>query len=341
MGKLRYRLIAEGMLEDKFIPLTIAYIDVRDIRRAGTTIQEAILAVGKACGGPCGINIFDMEAVTTTSDGLMAPGAIICMAAMDRGILNKDFGTLFMAEMPYSRERVEKEPHLIQWEKRYSGRRLFRGPKPATKSIPKHQAVMTGRANNNNSATEMMNIATMEEILLPILGQIQCVLGDGDVLVGYCGGEISVGIGMVVPELYGRVFQVPLFKAGDTSHNSGPYSRTLKSDIQCIVSDKAFLAEHVLNAIDDGCVPGRIIGGSPAVLSVARHYHAEIDYDNITPRAWLELSSVGITRETLQKPTPKLSREEILTRADEIIPGVDKPSKLPVSKVAKETEIEV
>jgi len=37
------------------------------------------------------------------------------------------------------------------------------GPDPKKKKIPIHNATLTGRAGNNNSATEMMHYITMEE----------------------------------------------------------------------------------------------------------------------------------------------------------------------------------
>ena len=159
-----------------------------------------------------------------------------------------------MAEIEDSDELLAVEPHLIQWRKRFPGRRLFRGPDPKTKLIPVHNVVITGRASNNNSATEMMNIVTMEEIILPILGQLTCMKG-GPVLVGMVGEVISVGIGMTIAEQYGRVFPSRQFKPGETAHGSGAYAKTLKKNIPCVVCDKAVLAEQTIAALDCGCVP--------------------------------------------------------------------------------------
>jgi len=339
MKKLKYFVIPEGDLAGKFVPVNVVYLDVKDIRAAGLTMKQAVLLAGKTVGGACGINIIDTETVTTTSDGVMAPGAIICIAAMDRGILNEDFGIQTIAEMPFSPELVKAEPHLLQWEKRYKGKKLFRGINPATKQIPVHNAVVTGRATNNNSGTEMMNVLSMEEILLPILGQIQCVRGDGQVLVGLSGEHISVGIGMTIAEKYGRIFPSRLFPAGETAHNSGVFARELKKNIPCVVADKAVVAAYTMNALEDGCVPGRELGCSPVVLSVAKHYGKPIAYERITARAWVELESVGITREFLQKKDPVLSRDEIIARADELLPGVEKAVKLPASQAAQCREV--
>ena len=67
------------------MPLTIVYLDKRDIEGAGLSIDEAIHAVARSIPGPAGINVFDMEAVTTTSDGVMIEGAIIRMALRTAG----------------------------------------------------------------------------------------------------------------------------------------------------------------------------------------------------------------------------------------------------------------
>ncbi|MDR1125210.1 MAG: hypothetical protein LBM64_03995 [Deltaproteobacteria bacterium] len=339
MNALQVKLIAEGRINDKFIPLDIVFVDKRDIAAAGIDDDKAIRAIAGHLNSPCGINIFDLDAVTTTSDGIMIEGAIVEMTAADRGKINADFGRLSMARIPYSEEILALEPHLKQWKKRYPGRALYRGPNPATKIIPVHNVVISGRASNNNSATEMMNIVTMEEILLPILGQMQCLKGEGNVLVGNTGAVISVGIGMTVAEQFGRVFPTRQFKAGETAHGSGEYAKTLKKNIPCIVADKAVLAGYIMNALDDGCLPGRDIGCSPAVLCVAKHYGAPMDLDNIAGRAWEELESVGINRAFLEERVAPLSRPELLARADELIPGVEDARALPAAEVARAVEI--
>jgi hypothetical protein len=227
-----------------------------------------------------------------------------------------------------------------QWKKSYSGRKLFRGPNPKDKIIPVHNVVITGRASNNNSATEMMNIITMEEIILPIIGQLQCIKG-GNILLGITGEVISVGIGMTVAEKFGRIFPTRQFKAGETAHKSGEYAKTLKRDIPCIVAEKSVLAAYIMKAIEDGCVPAREIGCSPAVLSVAKHMGAEIDFSRLTDPAQEELDAVGITRVFIQEKVPILSREEILSRADEIVPGVQNPKKYSAPEIVFEREIPV
>ncbi|WP_343207951.1 hypothetical protein [Anaerolentibacter hominis] len=330
MKTLTYKLIPEGIRENKIIPLTIVFVDNQDVVSCGLTPEDAIRMIAAEFDGPVGINIFDMNAVTTTSDGIMVDSAIIRMGAGDRGRVNPDFGILSMEEMPYSPELVLEEPHLKQWQALYPGRKLYRGPNPANKRIPVHNVVITGRASNNNSATEMMNIVTMEEILLPYLGQRE-IMTNGRILFGYTGEVISVGIGMTVKEKYGRVFPHRQFGAGDTAHNSGEYAKTLKRDIPCIVAEKPVLARYTLRALTLGLVPGKDIGCSPAVLSVARALGSEIAYDNITPAAWEELASVGITKDWLLEPHPAMTPEEIIEHAPDLIPGVSEGREYAVS----------
>lgn len=340
MAKLKYKVIPEGELKGKYIPLNIVFIDNRDVKACGITPREAFEAVAKKYDTPTGMNIFDPDVVTTTSDGVMVDGTTVYMAASDRGKINKDFGYLEMAEMPYTNEIVEEEPHLLQWEINFKGKKLFRGPDPKTKIIPVHNVCISGRASNNNSATEMMNIVTMEEILLPILGQQQ-VINNGEVLLGLTGGTVSVGIGMIVPEKFGRIFPTRQFPTGETAHGSGEYAQTLKAHIPCIVADKAVLAKYIVKALEAGCVPGRTLGGSPAVLSVAKYMGMEIDYDNITESAYEELASIGITKEWMQEKVEILSMEEIIAKADEIIPGVDNATKYKVRELVNEYFVEI
>lgn len=333
---MKYLMIPEGKIDEKIIPVTVVFLDKKDIEAEGVTENEAIIKVGKQFQGPVAINIFDKEAITTTSDGIVAEGAIVRMGAADGGRVNAEFGILPMAEIPYSEERIEKEPHLIQWKKLYPGRKLFRGPDPKNKLIPVHNVVISGRASNNNSATEMMNIVTMDEMLFPILGQLECI-NNGNVLVGYTGEVMSVGIGMTVAEQFGRVFPHPQFPAGTTAHGSGEYAKTLKETIPCIVCDKKVIAERTIRAMECGCVPARDIGCSPVVLSIARALGSEIAFDRITPEAQAELDSVGCTREWMIECLG-LSKSEVIEKADEIIPGIVDAVKHKASEIVKEGE---
>ena len=322
MAKLKYRMIPEGMLNGKLIPLNIVLIDYKDVKECGLEPKEAFEAVAKTIDGPAGLNIIDLDAVTTTSDGIVVEGTIIRMAASDRGRINKDFGYLEMIPLNYTDEDVKREPHLKVWKEKYPDRTLYMGPDYKKKIIPVHNVVITGRASNNNSATEMMNIVTMEEILLPILGQLEILRG-GKVLLGYTGEVISVGIGMVVAEEYGRIVPKRQYRCGDTAHGSGEYAKTLKKHIPIICAEKPVLAKYIIQALECGLVPGREIGGSPAVLTVAKYLHKDIDFDNITDRAYEELASIGFTKEWMHSEFPLLTPEEIIARADELIPGCE------------------
>ena len=338
MPKLRYRVIPEGKVSGFLIPLTLVFINEADVNAAWITPREAIERIAKTIDTPAGYNVISMDCVTTTSDGLMVEGAIVTMGASDHRRVNPDFGILDIVEMPWSKELVQEEPHLKQWQKLYPGRHLFRGPDPAKKLIPVHNVAITGRASNNNSATEMMNIVTMEEILLPFLGQMEIMRG-GDVLLGYTGEVVSVGIGMTVAEKYGRIFPTRQFRAGDTAHGSGAYAKTLKQTIPCIVASKPSFARNILRALGCGMVPGADIGCPPAVLAVARRLGAPVAVDNITPAAWEELASVGVTREWLAEPVEKLTPEEIVRRADEIIPGVEQAVQLHTTDFVQEKQL--
>ncbi|MCI1944769.1 hypothetical protein [Clostridium luticellarii] len=340
MKKLLYRIIKQGQVRGILIPLNIVFVDIKDIENSGLEIDEAIEKIAQQIKGPAGINVFDMDACTTSSDGIVLDSAIIKMAASDNGKIHREFGMIPMEEMEVTDQLIGEEPHLAQWKKYYSGRKLFRGPNPAKKMIPVHNAVMTGRAVNNNSATEMMNVVTMEEILLPIFGQLQ-IMKDQDVLIGYTGEFISVGIGMTVAEKYGRVFPTRQFKAGDTAHGSGEYAKTLKKHIPCIVAPKEVIAKYTIDALKAGMVPGKHIGCSPVVLSVARYLGSPIAFDNITEKARAELASVGITFDYLKTPVKKLSEEEIIAKADEIVPGVEKPVRISSTEFVAKENIEV
>ncbi len=323
MAQLKYKMIPEGMLNGKLVPLNIVLIDLKDVEACGLGHKEAMELVASTIEEPAGINIIDLDACSTTSDGVVVKGAIMRMAASDRGRINKDFGYLEMKPLGYyGDEEIAREPHLKVWKEKYPGTELYMGPDFTKKIIPVHNVVITGRASNNNSATEMMNIVTMEEILLPVLGQIEILKG-GKVLLGKTGEVISVGIGMVVPEWYARIIPKGQYRCGDTAHGSGEYAKTLKKDIPIICAAKPVLAKNIIQALECGLVPGRTIGGSPAVLTIAKYLHKEIAFDNITERAYEELASVGCTKEWMHSEFPLLTPEEIIERADELIPGCE------------------
>lgn len=340
MSILAFRYLERGVGAKHGAPINIALVDKQAVAAADISEEKALATIATTVNGPVAINVFDMEAVTTTSDGVIVKGAIVTMAAADRGIIHKEFGVLHMEEIAVTEELLAAEPHLRPLATMYPGRSLFRGPDPAKKLIPVHNVCMTGKAINNNSATEMMNAVTMEEMLFPILGQLQ-VMQQGDIVFAITGGVLSVGIGMTVAEKFGRVFPTRQFCAGETAHNCGEYAKTLKAGIPCIVAPKSILAKQILDVLEFGLVPGRELGCSPAVLRVAQLFGAEIDFARISDRAWLELESVGLAKKQLQAAGPKLDRDAIVAQADQIIPGLIEPRQVKSTEYFKTIEVQI
>jgi hypothetical protein len=340
MSKLKYKIIPEGMLEGVYIPVSAVFIDYADVKACNLTMLEACQKIASEIPGPAGYNMFDMTATTTNSNGIMLDGSMVCIAASDYGKINKDFGYMEMVELPYTEELINEEPHLKQWMKSYPDRRLYMGPDPSKKNIPIHNAVLTGRAGNNNSGTEMMHYINMEELLLPVTGQIE-IMKDGKVEVGGTGWTISVGIGMVVGEEYGRIVPHRQWKCGKTAHHSREYAKFLKSHIPIIAADKCELAKSIIQALQTGVIPGRDIGASPSVLAVAKYMKIKPDIDNMEEDALAELASVGCTMEWITEDVEQLSPEEIVARAHEIIPGIDNPKRFNVSDIVQVKYVEV
>ncbi len=345
--KLKYRIIPQGAA-DGMVPLNWVFIDKKDVKECGLTDLEACYAVGKALGDDCAaVDIIDMDAVTVTSDGIMAPGAVVGVASVDHGLINQNYGYLNISPLPYSDQMIKEEPHMKQWlMDEYKGRPLHRGPSAedrGNRGPNNENMTMTGRIANNNCGSEVMNMVEMTEILAPYFG-IHEIMTDGEVTIGIAGPVVSVGIGMVVSERHGRIFggkNLGAYRAGMSAHNSGKYAKTVKQDYPAIAAPKSVLAEHTLRAFDIGLVAGRDIGCSPAVLSLAKAYGKPIDLDNITERAWIELESIGITREKLEAPSNVMSREEVIAHADEIIPGMDGAKKYAVSDICEVRYVEI
>lgn len=345
--KLKYRIIPQGAA-DGMVPLNWVFIDKKDVKECGLTDLEACYAVGKALGDDCAaVDIIDMDAVTVTSDGIMAPGAVVGVASVDHGLINQNYGYLNISPLPYSDQMIKEEPHMKQWlMDEYKGRPLHRGPSAedrGNRGPNNENMTMTGRIANNNCGSEVMNMVEMTEILAPYFG-IHEIMTDGEVTIGIAGPVVSVGIGMVVSERHGRIFggkNLGAYRAGMSAHNSGKYAKTVKQDYPAIAAPKSVLAEHTLRAFDIGLVAGRDIGCSPAVLSLAKAYGKPIDLDNITERAWIELESIGITREKLEVPSNVMSREEVIAHADEIIPGMDGAKKYAVSDICEVRYVEI
>lgn len=324
MAELKYKLVPEGDWMGIYVPVSVAFVNYADVKKCGLTLKEACDKIVAQYEGPIAVNIIDLDACTTNSDGIMLEGSLRCMAAGDYGVINKEFGYIEMPEIPYSEELIKKEPHLQQWKKLYPDKVLIMGPNPEKKNIPIHAAVLTGRCGNNNSATEQMHYINMEELLTPIIGQMEIIRG-GDIEIGHTGHIISVGIGMVVGEEWGRIVPHYQFMCGQTAHSSGAYAKYLKSHIPCIVADKKVLAKLTIDALNCGMIPGKHIGSSPQTLAVARCKGIMPDFDNIEAAAWEELDDVGYTKEWCKEKVELLSDEEIIARAHEIIPGVDGP----------------
>lgn len=338
--KLKYRIVPQGAA-DGIVPLNWVFIEKKDIEAAGLTHLEACFAVGKDLGDDCAaIDIMDMEdAITVTSDGIVAPGAVIGVASVDHGLINPSYGYLNISPLPYSDKMIEEEPHMRLWlTEPYKGKTLHRGPSKedrGNRGANNENMTMSGRIANNNCGSEVMNMVEMTEILAPYFGMYQ-IMNDGEVIIGVAGPEVSVGIGMVVSERHGRIFggvNLGSYKAGMTAHNSGEFAKTVKSDYPAICAPKPVLAEYTLRALDIDLVAGKDIGCSPAVLALAKAYGKPIALDNIAPRAWVELESIGMTREKLEAPAEILSRDEIIAKADEIIPG------MPGAKTYKASDI--
>lgn len=338
MGQLKYKMIRTGRLNGQIIPLNLVFIDAKDVTECGISFREACEAIAKTQPDPTMMNIIDMDCVTTTSDGLLVEGAIVAMAASDRNRIHPEFGFLEMLEVPYSKELIEEEPHLKQWDRIYPGRRLVMGPKD--KLLPIHNAAMTGRACNNNAGTEVWSIITMEELLLPILGQIE-IIRDGRILVGKTGEIISVSIGMVVGEEYGRIMPKRAFHVGQTAHRSGEKAKGLKAHIPVITCDKKVLARYIIQALRAGMVPGEDIGPAPSILVISRLLGTRIAMDKIEEAAYEELASVGFTKEWMTEQTEPMTPEEIISRADEILPGGEEYQVLDVKDAVEISYAEV
>lgn len=339
--KLKYRLIPKGAA-DGIVPLNWVFIDRKDVIDAGITDLEACKIIAKELGKDCAaVNIMDMDAITVTSDGIVAEGAVVGVASVDHGMINKEYGFLPISEIPFSEKMIEEEPHMKLWlTDRYKGKKLFRGPSTndrGDRTSHNENMTMTGRIANNNCGSEVMNMVEMTEILALFFGMHE-IMTDGEVTIGVAGPEVSVGIGMIVSERHGRIFgsdNLGSYRAGMTAHNSATYAKTVKSDYPTIAAPKSVLAEYSLRALDIGLIPGRHIGCSPALLFLAKAYGKPIDFDNITDRAWIELESVGVTKELLRAPSEVLTREEVIERADEIIPGLPNAKKYKVSEICE------
>ncbi|MEA5084834.1 MAG: hypothetical protein VB018_11915 [Lachnospiraceae bacterium] len=343
MKRLKYKLVPKGAAEGR-IPINLIFVDKKDVFAAGLSYREACEVIAKNFKESAAIDIIDMDSITVTSDGIVVDFAIVAFASIDYGMINRDFGFLQVSERPYSIKLLEEEPHMKQWDSisAYCGKQLYRGPNFEDRwpRVPHNETqTITGRIANNNTGSEVMDVVDMTEVLIPAYGALE-IMKDGEVLIGLSGPEVSVGIGMVVFETYGRIFD-RAYGAGKTAHNSGEYAKTVKSDYPAIAGRKSTLAEYTIRALEIGLLPGKDLGCSPAVLSIAKALGTPIAFDNIEERAWVELASVGITRSWLEEPSEKLSREEVIARADEIVPGISDGKIFKVKDIVKICYIEL
>ena len=51
MAKLTYKMVPEGMLEGKYVPLNIAFIDYREVKAAGVTPKRLLRPLLKPLTG--------------------------------------------------------------------------------------------------------------------------------------------------------------------------------------------------------------------------------------------------------------------------------------------------
>ena len=335
MAELKYKVLPKGAAEGR-IPINLIYIDKADVAKAGILMKEACTIVAKDFHDAASIDVIDTSAITVTSDGIVADCAVVAFASVDNGKIDREFGFIGVSEIPYTRKLIEEEPHMRQWDLLHSGKRLYRGPSYED-MIPRaafnETQTYTGRIANNNTGSEVMDVIDMTEILTPIFG-LQEIMQDGEVTIGVAGPEISVGIGMVVRERQGRIFNWA-YGAGKTAHASGVFAKTVKSDYPAIMAPKPVLAKKILEALDIGMVPGRDIACSPAILCVAKAGGYPIDLENIEDKAWVELESIGIDRAFLEAETQPISREQILADADRIIPGIVDPKTFKVADISE------
>lgn len=340
MKNMQYRVLKRGTGKKHGSPIHMAFIDNKDIANINISKEAAVKAVVEEINEPVAVNILDMNVLTTTSDGLVVEGAIINFAAGDKGKIHSEFGILPLKKIEVNEELFEREPHTELAQKLYEGRPIYRGADYDVKKVPIHNSVMTGKAINNNSGTEIMNSVTMEELLIPILGQIEIMKGN-DVVLGITGEEISVGIGTTILEDYSRSQPFMKCSPGDTAHDSGKFAKNLKSELPILVAPKKVLANHIIQALEEGFRPGQELAASPAVLMVCHYMDISFNHNNITDAARAELEAIGIEVEKIGEESPKLSFEEVMDRASEIIPGVRNGEVIDSKEIIEKLEVNI
>ena len=129
MAKIKERVVPEGNIGGLYNPLTLILLDADDVKAAGLDYEGAMKVAATYTDGPCGIDIYDRNTITTTSDGLLAECGMVAIGASDQGFVNPKYGWLPMYEEPYSDEIVNEEPNLKAWQAMYPGYRLVKGPR--------------------------------------------------------------------------------------------------------------------------------------------------------------------------------------------------------------------
>jgi len=155
------------------------------------------------------------------------------------------------------------------------------------------------------------------------------------------GEVLSVGIGMSITENFSRSQPFMKCKPGDTVHASGKYAQHLKSNLPCILATKKVLAQHILLALKEGLRPGLELGVSPAVLMVVHYLGLDFEKDRVTAEAREELAAVGIDVDEIGKNSPCFTEEEIIQRADDVIPGVKEPLKIHSKEIVEKRTIPI
>ena len=98
---------------------------------------------------------------------------------------------------------------------------------------------------------------------------------------------------------------------------------------------------YIIQALRAGMVPGEDIGPAPSILVISRLLGTRIAMDKIEEAAYEELASVGFTKEWMTEQTEPMTPEEIISRADEILPGGEEYQVLDVKDAVEISYAEV
>ena len=145
MASLTYKIMKRDDSQPLGSCVNLVLIDQKEIGKSGLTLMEAAKKIADQYYDCVAINVCDMDAVTTTSDGIVIPGAVTAIVACDRGMINPDYGMVKMVEVMPNDPDITNESHLKVWRVKYPNKKMFRGPELNTKITPAHNAVITGR----------------------------------------------------------------------------------------------------------------------------------------------------------------------------------------------------